>query len=326
LENFMAFQWMRRVLTALAPAALLALAACGSGTIESQFVPTRVLAFGDGLTDLGQKGTRYTVNSVPLNDASLSIWAQFVALDYGLGLSKASTGGTDYATGNARIVAKPDAAGDATTPTVNEQIDTFLATNTLGPNDLVLLNGGISDIIVQMAALRAGSQSTAQAVANVRQAGSDLAAQAKRLVAAGAQHIGIVGAYDLGRSPWAAAIGQQALLSTMSTEFNNGLLVGIVDQGKNMIYVDAALLFNLMTGNPTLYTLTDVTTPVCTSVDPGPGIGIGANQVNSALCTTSTIIAGVNFTTYMFADAVYPGPIAQSKLGDVAFQKIHSRW
>ena len=58
----MAFQWMRRVLLALAPAALLALAACGGGTIESQFKPTRMVVFGDALSDEGNTGTRYTVN------------------------------------------------------------------------------------------------------------------------------------------------------------------------------------------------------------------------------------------------------------------------
>jgi outer membrane lipase/esterase len=317
----MAFQWMRRVLKALAPAALLALAACGSGKIESQFIPTRMVAFGDGLTDMGQKGTRYTVNNDTFN-----LWQQFVGLDYGVGISKASIGGTDYATGNARVTAKPDAAGDSTTPTVKEQVDTFLATNTLGSNDLVVINGGISDVIAEMAAWRAGTQTSDQTIANVQQAGRDLAAQARRLVAAGATHVVILGTYDLSKSPWAAAIGQQTFLSTLSTDFNNAVLVDLVDQGKNMLYVDVALLFNLMSNNPSTYSLTDVTNPVCTSVDPGPGIGIGANQINSALCTPSTILSGVNYGTYMFADAVYPTPFAHSKLGDYAFNKIHSRW
>src|SRR5262245_35707905 len=101
LENFMAFQWMRRALTGLAAAALLLLGACGS-SIESQFHPTRAIAFGDGFSDAGQTGAKYTVN-----DGSLS-WVQHAAASYGVTMTPAAQGGTAYATGNARVVAKPD--------------------------------------------------------------------------------------------------------------------------------------------------------------------------------------------------------------------------
>ena len=37
----------------------------------------------------------------------------------------------------------------------------FLASQTFAPNDIVLLNGGISDLIVGMAAMRAGALSAA---------------------------------------------------------------------------------------------------------------------------------------------------------------------
>ena len=41
--------------------------------------------------------------------------------------------------------------------------------------------------------------------------------------------------------------------------------------------------------------------PACNSVDPGPGIGTGAGQVNSLLCTTSTLVA-TDAQAYAFAD------------------------
>src|SRR6185369_10480475 len=116
----MSCHWMRRALLALAPALALLLAACGSGTIESQLHPTRLVVFGDGMSDLGQTGTRYTVN-----DGSINIWTQEVANSYGLTLTTAAAGGTSFATGNARIIAKPDAAGNNATPTVKEQIDNY---------------------------------------------------------------------------------------------------------------------------------------------------------------------------------------------------------
>src|SRR6478735_8739282 len=127
----MSFNWKRRVLLALASASALLMAACGSGTIESQLQPSRIVVFGDGMADLGQVGgRRYTVN-----DNTVNIWTQEVAARFGLPLAAAAGGGTSFATGNARVIAKPDAAGSAATPTVAEQIDSLLPGAIIGVND-----------------------------------------------------------------------------------------------------------------------------------------------------------------------------------------------
>lgn len=318
----MASHWMRRGLLALASVSALLLAACGSSTTESQLKPSRVIVFGDGFSDLGQGGSRYTVN-----DGSVTgIWTQQMGAGFGLSVTAAAAGGTSYATGNARITTKPDAAGNSATPTVKEQIDTFLATGTFGPNDLVIVSGGTADIIAETAQLNAGTQTGAQAVADVQQAGRDLAAQVRRLVQAGAMHVVVAGTYDLGKTPWAIGSGQVALLADASTKFNTELLVTIVDLGANVLYVDAALLFNLMANNPAVYGFASSTDPACTSIDPGPGIGIGAGQVNSALCTPNTIVSGADYHAYLFADRVYPAPSAHRRFGDYAYQRISARW
>lgn len=317
----MSFQWMRRGLLALAAASALVLAACGSGSIESQLNPSRVIVFGDGFSDLGQGGARYTVN-----DGSINIWSEQVAASFGAPLVTAASGGTSYATGNVRVNAKPDAAGSSATPTVEEQIGTFLAAGSIGQNDLVIVNGGISDIIAEMAKVTSGAQTSDQMLANVRQAGRDLATQVRRLVQAGGTHVVVVGPYHLGRSPWATSIGQVGLLTEAASKFNEELLVAIVDLGANVLYVDAALFFNLMVANPSGYELANVTVPACASVDAGAGIGIGAGEVNSALCTTATLQPGVDYTTSLFADRVYPAPRGHRKFGEYAFTRIRERW
>ncbi|HSV34197.1 MAG TPA: SGNH/GDSL hydrolase family protein [Ramlibacter sp.] len=319
----MSCNWTRRAFVALASASALLLAACGSGTIESQLQPTRIVSFGDGLSDVGQGGTRYTVN-----DGSVNIWTLQVASSFAVSLTAQSAGGTSYATGNARVVAKPDAAGGTATFTVKEQIDAFLAAGTLGSNDLIVVNAGTADVIAEMQqALKVSpTQSSAQALANVQQAGRDLGAQVRRLVQAGGKHVVVVGTYHLGRSPWATAIGQTSLLTEASSKFNEEMLVSIVDLGANVLYVDAALLFNLMQASPSSYGLTNATDVVCTSIDPGNGIGIGTGQVNSAQCTTSTILTGAAYAGYMFADAVYLGPEAHRKFGEYAYSRIRDRW
>ena len=316
----MSCNWIRRALL-LACASLVLLAGCGAGTIESQLNPSRIVVFGDGMSDLGQSGSRYTVN-----DGSFNIWTLQLAASFGLPLSTASSGGTSYATGNARVTGKPDAAGNSATPTVQEQVTTFLATGPIGANDLLVVNAGTSDIITEMAKVTSAAQTSSQMIANAGQAGRDLAAQVRRLVDTGASHVMVVGPFHLGKTPWATAIGQADLLTQASGKFNEELLVSLVDLGAKVLYVDAAFFFNIMVASPVSYSLTNSIDPVCTSVDPGPGIGIGAGQINSALCTTATLLTGADQNLYMFADRVYLGPQAHRKFGENAYTKIRSRW
>ena len=318
----MAANWMRRTALVAAVASAALLAACGSSTTESAITPERFIAFGDAHTDVGQKGTRYTVN-----DGSVNNWTLQVAANYGKPLAAVSAGGTSYAVGNARVKLKPDAAGSAATPTITEQIDTFLAGGgTFGSKDVVFLSGGISDVIAGMAAVQGGTQTEAAMVAAARQAGEDFAAQVRRLVTAGAKYVVVTGTYDLSKTPWAKTIGREALLADASARFNEGLLVGIVDLGGNVLYVDSAYYVNLYTSVPANYGFNNSTAAVCTSVDAANGIGIGAGQVNSALCTPSTLLPGASQTSYVFADQVYLTPSAQRQFGTYAYDRLRARW
>lgn len=312
----MALHWMRRAWLVAAAASAVLLAACGGGTVDSKFSPSRIVAFGDAMADLGQNGRRYTVN-----DGGVNNWTLWVANQYGVALAPSSAGGLSFATGNARVAAKPDAAGNAATKTVKEQVDTFLASNTLGGGDLVILNAGISDVVVQARS----TQTDADMLAAADQAGRDFAEQVKRIVAAGATHVVVAGTYNLGRSPWANQTGSNARLEAASTRFNSAMLVALVDFGKTVLYIDAALYFNNQTGD-SAGNFTNRTGYACTSVDPGPGIGTGNGQVNSNLCNTATIAAGQDYAQYVFADRLYPTPRAHQLFGDYAVGRIKDRW
>jgi phospholipase/lecithinase/hemolysin len=317
----MATQWLRRTWL-LAAASALMLGGCGGGDIVSSFTPKRVVAFGDAFADVGQvDDRRYTVN-----DGSINNWTAFVANGFGLGLEAVSNGGTSFATGNARVTIKPDAAGNSATPTVTEQIDTFLAAGAPTKDDLLIVNAGTSDVIAEAQAVIAGTQTADEMVAHLRQAGSEMAAQVRRLVDAGATHVVVVGPYNLGRSPWATESGQGDLLQEASSRFNDQLLVSMVDLGDNALYVDAALDFNLLTSDPANNGFNDSVTLACTSRDPGAGIGTGADQVNSHECTPQTIASGKDYTKLLFADRVYPTPRAHQVFGDFAFTRIRDRW
>lgn len=314
----MAANWMRRTALVAACASAALLAACGSSSIESALKPEQLITFGDGYSFVREQ--RYTVNNGTVNNWTLQL------LDHYQKSGSATGGLVSFAEGNTRIAQHPDAAGNATTPTITEQVDRFLAMGTPKPNDLLLLNGGISDLIVGMAAVRAGTQTPDQFVANARLNGQALAAQVRRLVAAGASHIAVTGTYDLGKTPWAKSIGQEALLSQASSRFNEALLVALNDLSQHVLYVDAAYYVNLYESSPSSFSFNNATTPVCTSVDAGNGIGIGQGQVNSALCTSATLLPGADADRYVFADAVYLTPSAHRQLGTYAYDKLRARW
>lgn len=319
----MATQWLRRGWLA-ACASVLLLASCGGGDIVDPFTPTRIVAFGDAMGDVGQNGARYTVN-----DGTINVWTEYVAAQYGLVLEPSSTGGFGYATGNARVLAQPDAAGNNATPTVKQQIDAFLATGTLTDEDMILVSAGTSDVIAEVQAVLSGTQDEGQMLADVEKAGRDLGTQVRRLVDAGAKHVIVAGPYNLGRSPWAVEVSQGDLMERASTRFNQQFLVSVVDLGESVLYVDAALFFNLVTSSPSSYDLAEDAgvVLVCTSVDPGPGIGTGAGQVNSNLCTPDTLAAGrEEYTFFLFADRVYPTPRGQQLFGDYVSGRIKERF
>jgi phospholipase/lecithinase/hemolysin len=316
--------WSRRAALIAAGAALSLLAGCGSSTTASALVPSRVISFGDAFSDVGQSaGAKYTVN-----DGSVNNWLSEVALSFGLTVTPSSSGGTGYARGLARVAGTTDAVGNTGTLSVTQQVDAFLAGDQFGANDVVFINGGVSDIVAEMNAVTAGTQTQAQMLSNVKKAGSDLAGQVIRLVDGGAPYVVVLGSYNLGQTPWATSIGQNALLKDMSTKFNEAMLVPIVAMGKHVLYVDATYYLNLVsnTTSASYYGLNNAVDPVCTSVDVGKGIGVGVNQVNSLLCTANTIVSGATIATYAFADALYFTPVVQRLFGDYAYARVRARW
>lgn len=281
------------------------LSACGSGDIVSALTPSRFISFGDGLSDLGQGGSRYTINDLAIDGISGVTWADRLAYRYGKTLTSQAAGGLGYAQGHGVSEALPR--------TVAQQIDVFLASNTLGSNDVVLINLPMADVLGPVAAVKAGTLTETAALAAIDASGRSHVTQVRRLIAAGAKQVLTLGVYDLGKSPWAIAQEQESFFTSATLRMNDAFKTEAVNLGANLLFVDAAFLVNRNVLTGTLYGFIEVKTPICTT--------------SSALtCTSSTLLADKTASQYLFADQLYLTPNGNQQLGDYAYDQLHARW
>lgn len=276
------------------------LSACGSGDIVSALTPTRFISLGDGLSDVGQGGTRYTIN-----DGTVNMWSEKLAGRYGLTLTSQAAGGLGFAQGHA--------VGQALPRTLAQQADAFLASNTFTSTDVLLINLPMADVLTPLAAVKAGTLSESDALAQIDATGRAHASWVTRLIAAGATHIVTAGVYDLGKSPWAIAQGQVGLFTTASLKLNDAFKTAAVNLGANLLFVDAAFLVNRSVLTGATYGFYSIDKAICTTA--------------SALdCTSSTLVSGSTASQYVFADSIHLTPACQQQLGDYAHDQLHARW
>lgn len=299
--------WTRRASLALAASAVALLAACGDGNVVSDLKPTRFITVGDSFADVGQTGSKFTVN-----DGSAT-WVQQLAANYNQAVTPAAQGGWGYAQGYARVDSADTSSG-ADTPSVKQQLDQLLARTTMQDGDVMMLNGGMYDIV---AAVEANGISDAATVA-AQNAGKALAAQVRRVVDAGAKHVVVTGVQNVGLTPWAVRRGQQSAIEKLAVAFNDQLLIHIADLGATVLYFDSALFFNLINNKPGNYSVDNEKDPVCTTPD-------------ARTCTPNTVVPGVDYNRYMYADLFNFTPKIQRNFvdrnyGENVYDKFKNRW
>jgi outer membrane lipase/esterase len=313
-------QMLARIARVLGAASLVALlAACGgSEVIPSNYKPTRIVVFGDGLSDNGSLGANARL---AVNDGTALNWTDQVALRYGLTLTHAITGGTNYARAHARIDTKPDLVGNNATLTLREQIDSFNGRDRFGANDLVIVGAGTSDMVFE--ALKGGNSAEAQAAMDGH--ARALAVQVRRLITAGARRIALTGVYDLTSTPYWREASRAGDYSRLAAVFNERLLVSLFELGDFVLFTDVRGVVDSLVISPASGDLENVQAAACNSIDPGAGIGLGAGRVNSSLCTATTVVAS-NYNKYLWADDLYLTSAAQVYFGDISYSRISQRW
>jgi len=272
---------MRRFRPSLVAGAI-AFALC-SGTASAQFSGTYI--FGDSLSDAGQYGARFTTNP------GLTA-AMYVGQGFGFTSTPSFTGGNDYAQGGA-LVNSPQGGLPPGTPdlSVAAQVNQFLAKGPLDPHAIYQIQGGGNDIVNQFTLYATGKITQAQMQAAVAQTGIDLATQAGKLNAAGAQFVIVQAVPDVGKAPYAAPFGPaaQSALTSLSGLFNSTLNAAIGQAGLRVIQFNTFALMNEVIAQPALFGFVNTTGVACTTT-------------SSFNCTSSTLVAPNANLNYVFAD------------------------
>lgn len=313
--------WLAGVSMTVAAAGLLA--ACGGGTSQVEpFKPGRVIAFGDEtsviVNDGANNGRKYTVNGLDASAARdctlLPNWVQSVTDHYGFVFAECNkAAATPRAFLRAKVGAKVDDPTLGMTQQIAEQIangDGFKA------NDLVTILIGANDLIELSERVRAGTLTAADASAEAKRRGTQLAERVNTILAAGAKGI-VVTVPDMGLSPYAITLnktspGAAALLSSLTYDFN-AMLRTTIDQtrfdGRNYGLVLADDTVQSIAKFPGSYGYSNVVDAVCLVALPN--------------CTSAAadLVSGASLDSYMWASDRQLSPSLHSRIGSQALTR-----
>lgn len=294
------------MLAGLLGAALLA--SCGGGEQVESFTATRVIAFGDESSVINADGSKYTVNallassSTAFDCASNPIWIQSVAAVYGLVFPQCAGTVADPVS---RIYAESGAKVANLADQIQKQIDD----GGFVDGDLVTVFIGPNDIVEQFSQYPAVGED--QLLANVEAAGTELATQVNRLAALGAKVL-ITTIPDMGLTPYAgdrsagSTNGNPAVLSHLSTRFNDALLVRMTNDGHKigLIQLDEYLAALDKAAQAGVGTYANTTLAACAVALPG--------------CSTNTLVPAAVGANWLWSDDRHLGVNGQIALGSLA--------
>jgi len=339
--------------------AALLLAACGGGDGDQtpRVAFTRMVSFGDSLSDVGT----YDVSTIAavgggkynINGAGGSNWTELLAAQVAVAAPCAAQTGLNsiipgipavpeanhancfnYAQGGARVTdpvgpqniatypASADGAlGQLTKPLV-EQINRHLAAtggNFTGTELVTVLAGG-NDVFMNLGAVGAGLMTPTDAVTAMGVAGAEMAGYINQMIVGrGARYVVVVNLPDVAQTPFGYSLdlATQGLINLMVTTYNTQLATGLAGT-QGVLQVDAYTQGQHQTANPAQYGVTNNTVPACNFA--------AMLFASSLVCTTQTLIAG-DVSGYQFADAVHPSPLGYRLLAQfVATRMAQVGW
>lgn len=293
---------------AAASAFALLLASCGGGGGEPPLFGTTVV-FGASLNDTGNVCTLNPSSCPPTPPYAAGkfsngpLWVETVAAKYGASVTPSLKGGTNYAYGGARTGAVPGVTTPAAVPSMVTQLGQYMQKVNFqaSPQALYIVDAGnVGNNIAD--ALVLGQTDPTAPTKVVTAAVGDIVNMILTLYSAGARHIVVTNAPDIGATPRVRALGAaaSAAATQLSFGFNTGLaqqLTGLkaVSSGLNIYTVDVGALTAQIVANPAAFGFTN-----------------GADACFNTLASPPTLCASPG--TYAFWDPFHPTAAAHALL------------
>ena len=287
------------------------LSACGGGSTQyDPFVPGRLLVFGDDDSYLDPNGRSRSVNALAengtLNCSGNPIWVQQLAGVYGFVFAECNPNFEPEP--KARMLASPDAK----VADVAAQVEAQVAAGGFRDKDLATVLVGTNDLLELYALYPGLSEETL--IAEARARGRRTAQIVNRLVSLGAKVV-VSDLPDLGLTPFARAqralagtgVDRAALLSRMTSAFNDQLGVGVLLDGRFVGLMQTQLQFQRIERFP-----------------PGAGIGNVADAVCTAplpTCTSATLVPAAVAGAYLWSDDIRLAPGGHGQLASLAVSR-----
>jgi outer membrane lipase/esterase len=271
------FQFLRARRRALGIAAAsafsLLLASCGGGSVGEPPLFGTTVVFGASLNDTGNLCIARPSSCPPTPPYAAGkfsngpLWVETVAAKYGASATASLKGGTNYAYAGARTGTVPGITTPAAVPSMVTQLGQYLAKVNFqaSPQALYIVDAGnVGNNITDALTL---AQTNPNAPVQVLTAAvGDIVNMVLTLYSAGARHIVVTNAPDVGKTPQAQALGAAAAAGAtqLSFQFNGALaqqLTGLkaASSGLNLYTVDIGALNAQLIGNPASFGLTNVT-------------------------------------------------------------------
>lgn len=293
----------------------------GSSSRVEDYVPTRLVAFGDELSLINADGRKYSVNALKADGVTLDcnayqVWPQVVATGYGMVFAECNPGAV------ATTAALMKATVGAKVADVAAAVAAYQATTVFTPQTLVTVMAGQHDILAAYAAYDAGTLTRAAAKAQVAAVGKTLGTLVNTVANQGSgARVLYATPPNLGYSPYARAemtrtgdADRAPLLSELTLAFTEGLRLEVINDGRYAALITADELTISLSDATKMAAnaLVNVTDASCTVAVPG--------------CTMATQVSGAGGvgTTYLWAGAQYPGPLFQSRVGLAALNRARN--
>ncbi|MEM5431013.1 SGNH/GDSL hydrolase family protein [Cupriavidus oxalaticus] len=337
---------INRLRTAMLLFAVALFAACGGSNDDDKPATNppltfQVVSFGDSISDVGTYapvaqlvgGGRFTTNPG-------QVWTQVVANFFGGTLTAAQTGGygapvenhpngLGYAQGGARVTDpngikfKSNGLGALTVPITTQLQNHLSAHGNFNDNQLVLVQGGGSDILIHAAAVLGGSETNDDATLAMTLAAQQLAAIVGKVLDSGAKHVVVSNVGNIGVSPFGISdpsIG--SVLTVLTTTFNSALTTAMQAAGiqNRVINIDQFAFIN------------DVLAHFKEKGFQVSNTGTGCNlqllskelEISSLFCSPKTYTAPDADQTYMFADDVHPTTHLHALFAELVEQAVQA--